>query len=230
MQSLISAHADPKRYHSIESTTRSIIFLATPHGGRKTANFGSLLSHVASLAFQSPSKQLLETLKHKFDILSRLSEEFRQIYSEFDIVNFYERRKNPGLNSLVRLQYIHLPRIRELTMHLKIVDETSSKLGLESELLIPIDATHSGICKFHSRTDPLFLLLLAQIKRCSNQSTQDKDKSGKKLQCQRLLLFTKYNRDTVYVHNRDRPFYGTSVPQPPIYRAHRTIANPRRPS
>ena len=61
----------------------------------------SLLSHVASLAFQSPSKQLLETLKHNSDILSRLSEEFREIHSDFDIVNFYERRKTPGLNSLV---------------------------------------------------------------------------------------------------------------------------------
>lgn len=227
MHALISAHADPERYHSIETTTRSIIFLATPHGGSKTANFGSLLSHVASLAFQSPSKQLLETLKYKSDILSQLSEEFRQIYSEFNIVNFYERRKTPGLNSLVRLQF---PLIRELTKHLKIVDETSSKLGLESELLIPIDATHSGICKFHGRTDPLFLLVLAQIKRCSIQSTQDNDKSGKKLQCQPLLLLTKYKRDKVYVHNHDRPFYGTSVPQPPVYRAHRAIADPRRSS
>ena len=103
MQALISAHADPNRYHSIEASTRSIIFLATPHGGSKTANIGSLLSHVASLAFQSPSKQLLETLKHNSDILAQLSEEFRKIHSAFNIVNFYERRKTPGLNALVRL-------------------------------------------------------------------------------------------------------------------------------
>ena len=102
MQALVSAHADPKRYHSLAATTRSIIFLATPHRGSKSANIGSLLSHVATLAFQSPSKQLLETLKHNSDILSRLSEEFREIHYAFDIVNFYERRKTPGLNSLVR--------------------------------------------------------------------------------------------------------------------------------
>lgn len=102
MQALVSARADPERYYSIRVATRSILFLATPHGGSKSANMGSLLSHVTSLAFQSPSKQLLETLKHDSDALTRLSNEFQEIHSSFDIINFYERRKTPGLNSLVR--------------------------------------------------------------------------------------------------------------------------------
>ena len=55
---------------------------------------------------------------------------------------------------------------------MKIVDEASSKLGVEGEVLIPIDATHRRICKFQSETDPLFLPVLAQIKRCSAQTTQ----------------------------------------------------------
>lgn len=108
MQALVSAHADPERYHSIGTATRSILFLATPHGGSKSANIGSLLSHVASLAFQSPSKQLLETLKYDSGLLSRLSHGFREIHSSFDIVNFYERRKTPGLNSLVRVQSLDM--------------------------------------------------------------------------------------------------------------------------
>ncbi len=102
MQALVSAHEDPKRYHDIAAATGAIIFLATPHRGSKTANIGSLLSHVASLAFQNPSKQLLETLKYNSNTLSQLSQEFREIHSAFDIVNFYERRKTPGLSSLVR--------------------------------------------------------------------------------------------------------------------------------
>ena len=155
--------------------------MATPNGGSKTAYIGSFLSHVASLAFQSPSRQLLETLKHESDILAQLSREFREIHSAFNIVSFYERRKTPGLNSLVRLEYIQSSCMCELTEHLKIVDKTSSKLRLENELLIPIDATHSGIFKFDNRTDPLFLPVLAQIKRCSIQSTQINDKSGNEL-------------------------------------------------
>ena len=102
MQALVFACADPERFSCIGAATKSILFLATPHGGSKSANIGSLLSHVASLAFQNPSKRLLETLKYDSDILSRLSHEFRLINSSFHIVSFYERRKTPGLNSLVR--------------------------------------------------------------------------------------------------------------------------------
>ena len=138
MQALVTAHTRLERYRNIKAPARSILFLANPHGG-KSANIESLLSHFASLAFQSPSKQLLETLKHDSDILSRLSEEFERIYSSFDTVNFYERRKTPGLNSLV---VVHSYLMYKLTQRVKIVDETSSRLGVESEVLIPIDAVH----------------------------------------------------------------------------------------
>ncbi len=58
------------------------------------------------------------------------------------------------------------------------MDETSSKLGVESEVLIPIDATHGRICKFQSEIDPLFLPVLAQIKRCSIRNTKIDDVPG----------------------------------------------------
>ncbi|MCJ1473354.1 hypothetical protein MMC13_002005 [Lambiella insularis] len=45
----------------------------------------------------------------------------------------------------------------------KIVDEVSSRLGIEDEVLIPIDSTDSEICKYRSSTDAQFLLVLAQI-------------------------------------------------------------------
>ena len=187
MQALVISHARPERYRNIEAPTRSILFLATPHGGSKSANIGSLLSHVASLAFQNPSKQLLETLKHDSNILSRLSQEFQKIHSSFDIVNFYERRKTPGLNSLVSFHSSNI----QPTQRMKIVDETSSRLGVESEVLIPIDATHRKICKYRSQTDPLFLPVLAQIQRCSAQSTQANEFPGMvhDFDCPHLLTF-----------------------------------------
>lgn len=64
---------------------------------------------------------------------------------------------------------------------MKIVDETSSKLRVENEVLIPIDATHRRICKFQSQTDPLFLPVLAQIKRCSAQITKADQAQGNEL-------------------------------------------------
>ncbi len=41
-------------------------------------------------------------------------------------------------------------------------------IGLEDERPIPIDATHSDICKFSGVADPLFTPVLAQIKRCAS--------------------------------------------------------------
>ena len=46
-----------------------------------------------------------------------------------------------------------------------MVDEVSSRLGVEDEVLVPIDATHSRICKFNGPSDALFL---KQIKKLYN--------------------------------------------------------------
>ena len=102
-QALVFAHADPKRYESTAELTRSVLFLATPHGGSKTANVGSLLSNVAALTFQYPPTQLLEALQLQSPLLSRLSDDFCQISSSLNIVNFYERRRTSPLKSLASL-------------------------------------------------------------------------------------------------------------------------------
>ena len=47
-----------------------------------------------------------------------------------------------------------------------MVDEESSRLGVDGEVLIPIEATHSGISKFNGPSDARFLPVLAQIQRC----------------------------------------------------------------
>ena len=49
-------------------------------------------------------------------------------------------------------------------------------IGLEGERLIPIDATHSEICKFSSATDPCFTLVLAQIKKCASLAVSGSEK------------------------------------------------------
>jgi hypothetical protein len=52
-----------------------------------------------------------------------------------------------------------------------VVDEVSSRLGVEDEVVLPIDATHSRICKFGGPSDALFLPVLAQLKRLSGICT-----------------------------------------------------------
>ena len=102
MEALITAHNHADRYGHIERSTQSILFLATPHGGSRAANLGKLLSNIATLAFQRPSKQLLQALKIDSGLLTELSEAFRLVHPSINIVSFYERRKTSYLNELVR--------------------------------------------------------------------------------------------------------------------------------
>ncbi|MCJ1231967.1 hypothetical protein MMC12_008647 [Toensbergia leucococca] len=148
-QAVILAHAEQHRYSQTFKVIHSILFLATPHGGSRSADLGALLSIIATLAFQNPAKQLLSTLKFDSDTLLHLAKEFQSLLQGINVMSFYERRKTVGLNALV-------------------VDERSSLLGLAHERPIPVDATHSGICKFAGPAHPLFTPVLAQIKLCAN--------------------------------------------------------------
>jgi hypothetical protein len=95
------AHREPDKYDSITEAVASIIFFATPHGGSKTADIGALACNIASLAFQTPAKQLLKALKSDSSILSQLADDFRNLRLNLNVVSFYERRKTPHINALV---------------------------------------------------------------------------------------------------------------------------------
>ncbi len=81
------------------------MFLATPHGGSRSADLGALMSHIALLAFQKPAKQLLDTLKLDSSSLHKLASDFRALPLQINLVSFYERRKTPVLGSLVCSPY-----------------------------------------------------------------------------------------------------------------------------
>jgi hypothetical protein len=100
-KALVLAHQEPARYPHVFKSTHSILFLATPHGGSWAADQSKIISRIASLSFQNPATQLLEALKSNSQELVRLSLEFRELASNFDIVSFYERRKTAPLGSLV---------------------------------------------------------------------------------------------------------------------------------
>lgn len=95
------AHTERCRYPFLWDATHSVLFLATPHGGSKSADLAGLISNISSLAFQRPAKQLLDTLRLDSSTLYKLALDFRALPSEINIVSFYERRKTPVLNSLV---------------------------------------------------------------------------------------------------------------------------------
>lgn len=55
----------------------------------------------------------------------------------------------------------------DIANRLKVVDEKSSILGVDGELVIPIEASHSGICKFPCINHPICTPVLGQLEACS---------------------------------------------------------------
>ena len=55
---------------------------------------------------------------------------------------------------------------------IQIVDDVSARLGVEEELLVPIDADHRHICKFNSPSNPRYLPVLAELRRCVEKATK----------------------------------------------------------
>ena len=102
-QAIVIASEKVNRYPGISTALQSILFLATPHRGSKSANLSSLLSSIASLAFHRPPTHLSDTLKVDSRALYQISADFRASHSSVNIVNFYEGRKTSILNSLVHL-------------------------------------------------------------------------------------------------------------------------------
>ena len=99
---MVFAEAEQDHYPNIYLATHSILFLATPHGGSKTADFGLLLVHIARLTLQRPAKHLLEALQQNSVPLVTLSRQFRPLVDSIRVVSFYERQVTPLVGTLVR--------------------------------------------------------------------------------------------------------------------------------
>lgn len=87
---------------------KGIIFLATPHGGAKAANWALLASNIAKCALQSPSERVLRGLKPNGELLETLRKAFLQMLEDehFTIHSFFETKPMVGvygMNGLVRL-------------------------------------------------------------------------------------------------------------------------------
>ena len=100
---LVLAQEQEKRYPNILDKTHSILFLATPHRGSKTADIGLLLSRITTLTLQHPAKHLLETLRLNSTSLETLNQRFRKLVPYIMVVSFYERKAAPIIKTLVMI-------------------------------------------------------------------------------------------------------------------------------
>ncbi|OTA69235.1 hypothetical protein K449DRAFT_305367, partial [Hypoxylon sp. EC38] len=117
-------------YQTIGKSTFGIAFFGTPHRGGHHARIGDVVAKVARSISGGPSNNFMNALKEGSCFLDIVSDDFRQLLEDFQILTFYETRP------LGRLGII--------------VDPKSAILGLPGsrERSIPLDADHRNICKF----------------------------------------------------------------------------------
>ncbi|SLM39563.1 WD40/YVTN repeat-like-containing domain, partial [Lasallia pustulata] len=130
-RALVEAKLDDS-YKSIREATYGIAFFGTPHQGGNFTKLGDIAASIIRGVLRNPSSTFMEALKKDSLFSDALVEDFRHQLEDYHVLSFFET----------------LP-IGRLGL---IVDQKSATLGLAGlrERQIPMDADHTGVCKFES--------------------------------------------------------------------------------
>ncbi|KAI0468423.1 hypothetical protein F4859DRAFT_516973 [Xylaria cf. heliscus] len=131
---LVHAKAD-STYEQIWKSTFGLVFFATPQQGGNHANIGDVMAGIVRCVLRNPANTFMAALKSNSILLNMITDDFRQMLEDFQILSFYETRPLGSLGI--------------------IVDHKSAVLGLPGtrERQVPVEADHKSICKFASRED-----------------------------------------------------------------------------
>ncbi|KAF8246854.1 hypothetical protein K440DRAFT_317469 [Wilcoxina mikolae CBS 423.85] len=132
---------------NLNSVTRGIVFLATPHRGSDTAS-NSLLG-VAAKAF-GVRQDLLIALRINSHQLNEIDNEFRVHHKELETATFYETKKTKLSKVISSFDRV-------------IVERPSAMLNAGKGSHFPIERDHSGICKFACKHDDDYKAVYIQI-------------------------------------------------------------------
>ena len=112
---------------------RSIVFLATPHRG---ANLAEILNKLLSATLHSP-KQYISDLQKSSARITDINDQFKLYQEKVQLVSFFETQPSPIGFSRKAI----------------VVERDSAILDYPHEISSPLNANHSTICKYVSRTD-----------------------------------------------------------------------------
>ena len=144
---------------SIFVSTYGIIFLGTPHNGADPAKWGAILQGLADAIL--PKKlldtepHLVKTLKSNNEVLQNINLHFLDVYQRFQIDMVHEAVKTDLKGGRAF-----------------IVDQASAGPLLPSVRYYGIEASHSSMCKFESKSAPGYLNVSTTIKTWVAESPQ----------------------------------------------------------
>ena len=123
---------------------RGIVFLATPHRG---ANLAEVLNKLLSATLRSP-KQYISDLQRSSARITDINDQFKLYQEKVQLVSFFET------------QPLHIGFSRKAI----VVERDSAILDYPYEISSPLNANHSTVCKYASRTDPNYVRVRNVIK------------------------------------------------------------------
>lgn len=135
-QTYILACRDPNR-EDFARRIKSMVFLATPHGGSDAA--GPLYE---LLRLTSGNRLYIADLESGSSTLQVLDREFSRVSRDLQLWSFYETRK-----------------MRVGLVEKLIVPQRAAVMGTVEERRQRLDADHRSICKFSSREDPNYVIV-----------------------------------------------------------------------
>ncbi|SLM35359.1 WD40/YVTN repeat-like-containing domain, partial [Lasallia pustulata] len=130
-RALVEAKLDDS-YKSIREATYGIAFFGTPHQGGNFTKLGDIAASIIRGVLRNPSSTFMEALKKDSLFSDALVGDFRHQLEDYHVLSFFETLPMGRLGL--------------------IVDQKSATLGLAGlrERQIPMDADHTGVCKFES--------------------------------------------------------------------------------
>lgn len=129
----------------IVSSTKAILFLATPHRG---TNLADILNRILSVSvFSHNPKQYVAELSRTSPALEDLNEQFRHLAPRLQIISFFETLPTSiGPKKVL------------------ILEKNSSILGCETEASTSLNADHHHVCKFENNQDSNYIIVRNALK------------------------------------------------------------------
>ncbi|KAK3347044.1 hypothetical protein B0T25DRAFT_553490 [Lasiosphaeria hispida] len=133
-------------YSSMITKVHSIFFLSTPHRGSSHA---STLNNILSVMIGTSSKGYVSELDTNSTSIEDLNEQFRALCGSLRLVSLYETLPTKLVKGVKRL----------------LVDKDTGVLNYPKEISSPMDADHHSICKYRSRIDDNYILVINLLKQ-----------------------------------------------------------------